>query len=72
MIKIDICKHRNLLASGSDDKMVKLWNLVNVIFFFFNIKFLQYEVAFSDHKNLLAFGGAGDYSIIIVDFTHLK
>lgn len=26
---IDICKKRNLLASGSADKSVKLWNLEN-------------------------------------------
>ena len=46
---IDICKHRNLLASGSLDKTVKLWNLVdNTLIKTYDYSGWVYDVVFSN------------------------
>lgn len=70
---IDICKQRNLLASGSDDETVKLWSLHNhsLIKTYKHSGFVQ-DVVFSNTGNLLAFGGGGDNSVKIIDISDLK
>jgi len=62
-----------LLASGSDDFYVRLWNLEN------NSLLKSYEdcsrvynVVFNRNGNLLAFGGGGDCSIKLIDISDLE
>jgi len=70
---IDICKQRNLLASGSSDETVKLWNLEdNICIKTYNSLGGVYDVVFSNQGNLLAFGGSGDYSVKLIDISDLK
>lgn len=67
---IDISQHRNLLASGSVDKSVKLWNLENhALINTFPHSGEVYDVVFSNSGNLLAFCGEGDYSIRVIDIS---
>ena len=58
---IDICKHKKLLASGSDDKFVKLWSLADYLLIkTYDSSGAVYDVVFSKEGNLLAFGGSED------------
>ena len=71
---IDICKQRNLLASGGDDGNVKLWDLNNhQLIKTYSYSGEVYDVVFSNQGNLLAFGGGwGNYSIKLIDISDLK
>ena len=70
---IDICKQRNLLASGGDDGNVKLWDLNNhQLIKTYSYSGWVYDVVFSNQANLLAFGGYGDFSIKLIDISDLK
>ena len=72
---IDICKHRNLLASGSIDGTVKLWSLAdNSLIKTYSGDSYNYNVVFSNEGNLLAFGGGWneDNSIKLIDISDLQ
>ena len=70
---IDICRHRNLLASASRDDTVKLWNLENnTLIKTYKYPMVVYDVVFSKPGNLLAFGGSYDYSVKLIDISDLK
>jgi len=57
-LSLDICKKKNLLASGSVDKTVKLWNLENnTLIKTFLSTGTVFAVAFSPQGNYLAFAG---------------
>jgi len=70
---IDICRHRNLLASACRDSTVNLWNLENnAKIKTYNYPSSVYDVVFSKQGDLLAFGGnGGDYPIKLIDITDL-
>jgi len=60
------------LASGSADKIVKLWSLVdNTLIKTYKYSGYVYDVVFSNDGNLLAFGG-DNYSIKLIDISDLQ
>ena len=73
METVDICEKRNLLASGSEEWKVKLWNLENNS----EIRTYSYDgcindIVFSNDGNLFAFGGEASCKIWLVDIKDLK
>ena len=72
IVAIDICEQRNLLASGSNDNTIKLWNLWNnsLIQTYSNVG-KMIDIKFSNEGNLLAFGGELDVTIKVVNISDL-
>ena len=61
------------MASGSADKIVKLWSFVdNTLIKTYKYSGYVYDVVFSNDGNLLAFGGRGDCSIKLIDISDLQ